>query len=67
MQIDDRMDNAIRESIINDTGAIAFENTFTPVSPHGANLTQHTVVAQQADLIQTKNFKQIFTDTSDFS
>lgn len=66
MQIDEHKDNAIRESIINDTGTIAFENSFTPIIPHGIGLSKHTVVAADADYIQNENFRQIFT-SSNFS
>jgi len=67
MQIDEPHDNAIRESIINDTGMIAFENSFTPVAPYWSNLTKHTVVAQDASSIETTNFANIFSDTTDYS
>ena len=51
MQVDENKDNAIRESVINDTGEIAFVNSFTPII-HGAGLTKHTVVAQDAAAIE---------------
>ncbi len=67
MQVDETRDNAIRESLINDAAPIAFTNTFTPVTPHGTRLLQHTVVGQDAKLIQSKNFQTIFNDTINFS
>jgi len=43
MQVDEFMDNAIRESIINATGVINFTTSFTPVI-HGNNIIKHNVV-----------------------
>lgn len=60
MQIDDRMDNAIRESFINTTWHISFENSWTPVI-NWASLEKHNVVAADASAIEWQRFKQIFT------
>ena len=68
MQIDESKDNAIRESIINETGVIAFEigNPFSPIN-NGDDLTQHNVVGIDADTIKTIGFSDIFTDIINFS
>ena len=63
MQIDERMDNAIRESFINDTWNVSFGNSWTPVI-NGASLTKHTVVSAEASAIEWQSFKQIFTSTN---
>ena len=67
MQIDDNKDNAIRESIINDTGIITFDlaHPFTSIA-HGIGLTKHNVVAADASAIETKNFPTILS-SNDFS
>lgn len=62
MQIDDRLDNTIRESIINATGLIALIDTYTPVT-NGFDLALHNVVGPNANDIERLNFKQIFTST----
>lgn len=67
MQIDEPNDNAIRESIINNTGMLAFTTSFTPVAPHGSHLTKHTVVGQDSDLIEWQPFSQIFQSPTFFS
>ncbi len=66
MQIDENKDNAIRESIINDTGDISFAASWTPIL-HGLSLTKHNVVASDASAIEWQNFQQIFNDTTNFS
>lgn len=66
MQIDETRDNAIRESIINETGVIDFTNSFTPIA-NGGDLNQHTVVGSDASIIETGSFSTIFTDTTNFS
>ena len=66
MQVDEFMDNTIRESIINDTGVIDFANTFTPVV-HGSNIRKHNVVSSNASVIETKNFSDILSDSTNFS
>ncbi|MCX6825144.1 MAG: hypothetical protein NTY80_02865 [candidate division SR1 bacterium] len=69
MQVDERKDNAIRESLINTTGIIAFDvsspHSFSPVD-NGFDLTQHTVVGPDANYIEGQTFHQILTST-DFS
>jgi hypothetical protein len=69
MQIDEPMDNAIRESIINDTGIITFDvsHPFTFID-NGGNLSQHTVVGADASVIETQTFSDILLNSStDFS
>jgi hypothetical protein len=65
MQVDEPKDNAIRESIINDTGLITFDLThsFTPIA-HGLLLTKHTVVAADASAIETTKFPTIFSSNA---
>jgi len=65
MQIDDRLDNTIRESIINATGQIDFVDTYSPIV-NGFDLAQHNVVGPNASDIERLPFKQIFT-SADFS
>ncbi|MFA7298675.1 MAG: hypothetical protein WC010_03465 [Candidatus Absconditabacterales bacterium] len=62
MQVDIYNDNAIRESIINNTGNIRFENTRTPIV-NGSNLTKHNVVAADASTIQTMPFSAILSSS----
>lgn len=64
-------DNTIRESLINATGFIDFTNSYTPINNdaplnNGNGLSQHNVVAQDADLISWQKFQEIF-HSSDFS
>jgi hypothetical protein len=66
MQIDESKDNAIRESTINNTWIIAFSNSFTPIN-HGAGLTKHNVVAQDASAIEWQHFSQILSNANNFS
>ena len=68
MQIDENKDNAIRESIINATGNLDFSLGYSPLlPPRGAGVGKHNVVGQNADIIQSKNFTNIFTTTTEFS
>lgn len=62
MQVDIYNDNAIRESIINNTWNIRFENTRTPIV-NGSNLTKHNVVAADASTIQTMPFSAILSSS----
>lgn len=68
MQVDTYSDNAIRESIVNDSWGISFssEPPFSPVA-NGTELTYHNVTGIQADVIQSLGFSNIFTDTTHFS
>lgn len=66
MQVDEFMDNAIRESIINATGVINFTTSFTPVI-HGNNIIKHNVVGANPVAIEWQTFKQIFNNSTDFS
>jgi len=63
MQVDEFKDNAIRESIINDTPGIAFTHSFTPVV-NGGDLTKHTVVSAEATDIEDDNFATILNSSS---
>lgn len=62
-------DNVIRESIINETGVITFDDSvlhrYTPIS-NGSDIWLHNVVAQDATEIENQKFSNIFTST-DFS
>jgi len=64
MQIDESNDNAIRESTINDTWIISFDTShyYSPTN-HGASLTKHNVVAQDASAIESIHFSQILLNT----
>jgi len=59
-------DNVIRESIINQTGSILFENTFTPID-NGSAIWQHNVVAEDAFDIGQISFRDILKTSADFS
>jgi len=65
MQVDEFKDNALRESLINATGTFAMDIThaFTPVN-RGSQLTQHTVVGQDADTLETISFSHILSNSS---
>jgi len=65
MQVDEPKDNAIRESIINDTGVITFDasHSFTPIA-HGLGLAKHTVVAADAHDIEIQTFSQILSSNA---
>jgi hypothetical protein len=65
MQVDEPKDNAIRESIINETGLVTFDlaHQFTPIS-HGLGLTKHNVVSADASVIETTNFPTIFSSNT---
>ena len=67
MQIDEYKDNALRESIINDTGFINFDTAhdFTFIN-HGANISKHNVVSAQANAIETKPFSNILSNVSNY-
>ncbi len=62
MQVDEPKDNAIRESIINNTWTITFENSRTPIV-NGSHLTKHNVVAADANAIETQSFWQILSNS----
>lgn len=67
MQVDTSKDNAIRESVINDTGIITLDasslHQFTPID-NGANLTQHNVVASDASAIEWQHFSDILSSNT---
>ena len=66
MQIDEPHDNVIRESIINETGSISFENSFTPII-HGDGILKHNVVGSDSDTIEHIEFKNILSRPTYFS
>lgn len=68
MQVDENMDNAIRESVINDTGDITLDiaHHFTPIA-HGSHLTKHNVVGADASAIETTIFSDILSNPTNFS
>ncbi len=70
MQIDTSLDTAIRESMLNETGVISFDTSFshrfTPVI-NGSKLTQHNVVSSVAGDIQHQSFPDILSFSSVFS
>lgn len=61
MQVDESKDNAIRESIINETGVINLSKSFTPIT-HGTSLYKHNVVGANASEIEQQDFFTIFGD-----
>lgn len=65
MRIDYPNDNAIRESVINNTGTIDF-NKFTLLMSNGVGLHKHTVVGSDASAIETWTFNEILS-LSNFS
>lgn len=63
MQVDENKDNAIRESIINDTGNIDFDIHDYSFITHGSTIDKHTVVSSDASAIEHQTFSQILTNT----
>ena len=67
MQIDEYKDNAIRESIINNTGTITFDTAheYTFIK-NGSELTEHNIVSSLANDIYFQPFAQILQNTSNY-
>ena len=67
MRVDEYKDNAIRESIINDGGAIEFRNSFSPVLPHGSLLTKHNVVSSVESALASVPFSLLLSNISQYT
>jgi len=67
MQIDEYKDNAIRESIINDTGMIIFDASpaYTFIE-NGSQLSSHNVVSSLANDIENLSFSDILQNISSY-
>ncbi len=67
MQVDERMDNSIRESIINATWTITMDTSLAhrfSFVQNGYALKKHTVVGVDATAIEQTSFSNIFSDIS---
>ncbi len=62
MQIDTLKDNSLRESLINQTGVLTWENSYSFVT-NGQSLTKHNVVGADADSIEVISFADILSNT----